>query len=65
MTKAVVKVLEQQRKEILNNIQNLSGSPSAPDVMLRIEGVRLREINNVLEIIYDINKCLQKYPTGD
>lgn len=53
LTKELVKILESKKALILEHIQNLSLNPDSNLEAMRIQGVRLSEVNNTLKYIYD------------
>lgn len=59
-TREFVAILTKEKESVLRSLQQLSISSTSQDVALRILGVRLKEINNTLEIIYDVNKFVEK-----
>lgn len=65
MTRVLISVLEKQKREVLSNIQSVSLNANSVEVGLRVLGVRLKTINDTLEVIYDVEKCLQQCPICD
>lgn len=65
LTAALAKILEAKKRQTIEHIQNLSINPSSNLEALRIEGVRLFELNNTLKLIYDTKQIPQQYPLCD
>ena len=61
VTNALVKVLEKRRDTLIANIQQTSASSSSDPTTLRIFGVQLRETNNTLKVINEIQQFVQEY----
>lgn len=61
MTKILAEILEHQKRHILSEIEKCSLNPEYHNLTFRILGVRLREVNNTLRMIYDVNTCIEKY----
>lgn len=63
MTKALVEILEREKQNTIKQIEQTALTPNSSDNTLRILGVKLSELNNTLQIIYDAEKFINKCST--